>query len=74
MAEGRREAALPSAAERHHAAQAQVVPRLPKSDFADEWLGAALAFVYEQQDNRPVKRSTSAPSRSGQANHMFGTM
>jgi transposase len=73
-AEGRREAARPSAAERHHAAQARVVPRLPKSAFADERLGAALAFVHDQHVKRPVKRSASAPSRSGQANHMFGTM
>jgi transposase len=68
------EAALPPAADRHHAAQAQVVPRLPKSEFADDRLAAALAFVHDQHVRQPVKRSTSAPVRSGQANHIFGTM
>jgi transposase len=74
VVEGRREAAPPSVGEQRHAAPAQAVPRLPKSDFADERLAAALAFVHDQHVRRPVKRSASAPVRTGQVNHMFGAM
>jgi transposase len=71
---GNCEAALPPTDERQHAAQARVVPRLPKSVFAEERLAAALAFVHDQHVKQPVKRSASAPVRTGQANHIFGTM
>jgi len=74
LTEGCRETAPPSAAERHDVAQAPLAPRLPQSDFADERLAAALAFVHDQHVRQPVKRSASGPVRSGQANHMFGTM
>jgi transposase len=72
LPENGHEAALPSA-EQHQAAPTRAVPRLPKSDFADERLAAALAFVHEQHVKRPVRRSSSAPVRTGQANSMFGT-
>ena len=65
------EAPLPSA-DRHQTAPTRAVPPLPKSDFADDRLAAALAFVHEQHAKRPVKRSSSAPVRTGQANSMFG--
>ncbi|HEX2278712.1 MAG TPA: ISNCY family transposase [Candidatus Tectomicrobia bacterium] len=65
--------AAPPSAEWHQAPPTRAVPRLPKSDFADGRLAAALAFVHEQHVKRPVKRSNSAPVRTGQANHMFGT-
>lgn len=65
--------AAPPSAEPHQTSPTLAVPRLPKSDFAGERLAAALAFVREQHVKRPVKRSNSAPVRTGQANHMFGT-
>ncbi len=34
-------------------------------------LGAALAFVREQQRQTPQQRSQKAPRRQGQVNHMF---
>jgi cytochrome c-type biogenesis protein CcmE len=34
-------------------------------------LGAALAFIREQQRQTPQQRSQKAPRRQGQVNHMF---
>lgn len=52
---------------------AAVVPSAPPA-IAGDRLDAALAFVRALQEGRvPQKRSTAAPSRRGQMNHMFGT-
>ncbi len=55
------------------AGPAAMVPPAPPATAGDR-LEAALAFVRALQEGRmPQKRSTGAPSRRGQTNHMFGT-
>jgi hypothetical protein len=66
-------AARTTQAGREVAASAAATPPPAPVGTAGERLEVALAFVRERQAQEAGKRSTRAPCRRGQANHMFGT-